>query len=200
MRFPVVLFFLLFTANIVAQHGDIESWLNWRMEKDSVFADSVASPLLPEHRTSFTGLKYFDYNPYYAVRAYFEANLGEPFSMPTTTERTPLYRVFGYLHFSLFDSVYALPVYQNMELKNRPGYEYYLFLPFTDFSNAEETYGGGRYIDLKIVKGDHWDIDFNKSYNPYCAYNSRYSCPIPPIENHLNLRVEAGVLKFDKEY
>jgi len=200
MKISLVLFFLIITSCLTAQHGDEESWNTWRMEKDSVFADSVASPLIPEHRMDFNGLKYFDYNPYYAVLAFFEENMGEPFSMLTTTDRTPLYRIYGYLHFTLLDSMFSLPVYQNLELKNKPGYEDYLFLPFTDLTNAEETYGGGRYIDLKIIKGDHWDIDFNKSYNPYCAYNSRYSCPIPPIENHLNIRVEAGVLKFDKEY
>jgi uncharacterized protein (DUF1684 family) len=200
MKISLFLVFLLFTSYSTAQHGDEESWMSWRMEKDSVFADSVASPLLSEHRTDFNGLKYFDYNPYYAVLAFFEVNMGEPFSMPTTTERTPLYRVYGYLHFTLLDSMFSLPVYQNLELKNKPGYADYLFLPFTDLTNAEETYGGGRYIDLKIMEGNQWKIDFNKSYNPYCAYNSRYSCPIPPIENHLNIRVEAGVLKFEKEY
>lgn len=200
MKFSILLIGIVFTQSLFAQYGNIDGWIAWRKEKDSVFADSISSPLLPEHRIEFSGLKYFEYNPYYSVRAYFESNMGEPFSMPTTTERTPLYRVFGYLHFSLFDSVYELPVYQNLELKNRPGYEDYLFLPFTDLTNAEETYGGGRYIDMKITEGDQWNIDFNKSYNPYCAYNSRYSCPIPPIENHINRRVEAGVLKFDKEY
>lgn len=200
MKFSLALFCVFLASFLSAQHGDVEAWMSWRIEKDSVFVDSIASPLLLEHRNEFSGLKYFDYNPYYAVRAFFETNLGEAFSMPTTTERTPLYRVYGYLHFSLFDSVYTLPVYQNLELKNKPGYEDYLFLPFTDLTNAEETYGGGRYIDLRITDGDQWSIDFNKSYNPYCAYNSRYSCPIPPIENHLKMRLEAGVLKFEKDY
>jgi uncharacterized protein len=172
----------------------------WRAEKDSVFSNPETSPLLPEHVAHFSGLNYFPFNADFLVLARFEAAEGEPFAMPTTTARTPMYRVFGYLHFLLSGTEYILPVYQNLELKNRPGYEDYLFLPFTDLTNAEETYGGGRYIDMRISTESHWEIDFNKSYNPYCAYNSKYSCPIPPMENHLNLRVEAGVLKYDKDY
>ncbi len=174
--------------------------ISWKAEKDSAFRNPETSPLLPEHVEHFEGLKYFPLNKSFKVMARFEPVSGEPFAMPTTTTRTPLYRVFGLLHFTLLDSSFVLPVYQNLELKSRPGYEDYLFLPFTDLTNAEETYGGGRYIDMRISAEEYWEIDFNKSYNPYCAYNSKYSCPIPPLENHLNLRVEAGVLKYDKDY
>jgi uncharacterized protein (DUF1684 family) len=71
-----------------------------------------------------------------------------------------------------------------------------LFLPFLDNTNGDTTYGGGRYIDLRIPEGDTIEIDFNKAYNPYCAYNSRYSCPIVPRENYLDTNIEAGVKKF----
>jgi uncharacterized protein (DUF1684 family) len=71
-----------------------------------------------------------------------------------------------------------------------------LFLPFTDLTSGVESYGGGRYIDMEVQKGNTWTIDFNKGYNPYCAYNEKYSCPIPPAENDLKVEVKAGVKKY----
>ena len=73
-----------------------------------------------------------------------------------------------------------------------------MFLPFLDNTNGEETYGGGRYIDLQFPEGGELVIDFNKAYNPLCAYNEKYSCPIVPLENYLELKVEAGVKAFEK--
>jgi uncharacterized protein (DUF1684 family) len=89
-----------------------------------------------------------------------------------------------------------LAIYQNVDLVNTAGYEDYLFIPFKDLTNGEDTYGGGRYLDLKIPEGETILIDFNRAYNPYCAYNHNYSCPIPPFENHLKVKIEAGVKKY----
>jgi len=83
-----------------------------------------------------------------------------------------------------------------VELKEDEGYEDYLFLPFTDATNGNETYGGGRYIDLSIPNGDQIVIDFNKAYNPYCTYNKKYSCPIVPSQNALDIEIFAGVKAF----
>ena len=79
-----------------------------------------------------------------------------------------------------------------------PEYSNHLFIPFNDITNGVETYDAGRYIDLEIPKGDTIIIDFNKAYNPYCAYNDGYSCPIPPEENNLEVEVKAGVMAFEK--
>ena len=79
-------------------------------------------------------------------------------------------------------------------------YKNHLFLPFTDLSNGEKSYTGGRFIDLEIPNSDVIVIDFNKAYNPYCAYSPDYSCPIPPAENHLNVNILAGVMKPKKEH
>jgi uncharacterized protein (DUF1684 family) len=81
---------------------------------------------------------------------------------------------------------------------NTEGLEDYLFLPFLDDTNGETTYGGGRYIDLRIPKGDSMEIDFNRAYNPYCVYNDKYSCPIVPRDNYIDLKVEAGLKMFEK--
>ena len=80
------------------------------------------------------------------------------------------------------------------------GYEDYLFLPFTDLTNGEETYGGGRYIDLSIPEGNTIQLDFNKAYNPYCTYNKKFSCPLVPSVNSIKTRVVAGVKDFKKGY
>jgi hypothetical protein len=105
---------------------------------------------------------------------------------------------YGIVTFNLKRNAYRLNVYQNQDLMKKEGYEDYLFLPFLDDTNGEESYGGGRYIDLRIPEGDEVVIDFNKAYNPYCAYNEKYSCPIVPRENYLDLKVEAGVKAFQK--
>ena len=87
-------------------------------------------------------------------------------------------------------------MYQNVDLNKKTGYEDYLFLPFSDLTCGKESYIGGRYVDMKIQKGKTWTIDFNKAYNPYCAYNYEYSCPIVPLENDLNIEILAGGNKF----
>jgi uncharacterized protein len=159
------------------------------------YADSATSPLKAEDRAHFKQLEHFAFDPAYCVQARFDRTKDAPaFAMKTTTAREPRYRTYGILHFTLNGVECALPVYEN-EVPH-PEYPGYLFLPFTDLTNGEETYGGGRYIDLQAPLGDTVTVDFNKAYNPYCAYNHKYSCPIPPKENHLLTHVKAGVLKF----
>ena len=112
--------------------------------------------------------------------------------MKTSTTRLSKERVFGILSFTIKGLNYSLKVYQSESsvLESSD----YLFLPYLDATNGITTYGGGRYLDLKIPKGDSIWLDFNKSYNPYCIYNERYSCPIVPIENLLPIKVDAGVM------
>ncbi|MCB0475507.1 MAG: DUF1684 domain-containing protein, partial [Flavobacteriaceae bacterium] len=98
--------------------------------------------------------------------------------------------------FELNGQSLKLHVYQNQELIKQAEYENHIFIPFTDLSSGNESYGGGRYIDLEIPRGDTLVIDFNKAYNPYCAYNHKYSCPIPPRENSLPVAIHAGVKAF----
>jgi len=117
--------------------------------------------------------------------------------MKTTTDRLPVYKLYATANFKLNGENFSLEIYQNEKLLLTPDYEDYLFLPFTDLTNGESSYGGGRYIDLLLPEGKSIIIDFNQSYNPYCAYNEKYSCPIPPKYNHLNVEVFAGVKKFD---
>jgi len=126
------------------------------------------------------------------VIAKFEYSKGKKFKMPTSTERTPIYRRYGFVYFEIAGQKCTLTVYQNMELIKKEGFKDYLFIPFKDATSGKESYGGGRYLDLRIPSSTAIVLDFNTCYNPYCAYSMRYSCPIPPAENTLNINIEAG--------
>jgi len=148
--------------------------------------------LQKEEIEHFLGLDYFLIDTSYLVTAKFKKDKGKRFKMPTTTERAPLYRRYGYVEFTLNGQLLKLTVYQNIQLKKQKDYKDYLFLPFRDQTSGNESYGGGRYLDLSKPATDTIRIDFNLSYNPYCAYSHRFSCPIPPAENTLSVPIHAG--------
>jgi hypothetical protein len=193
-------FTLLLTALSCAQGKEpIPGETEFQKEINAEYKDASTSPLKDKDHKNFKGLAFFKFDTTYVVRARFERTPEEtPFQMKTTTERLPIYVKYGIVTFNLKRNAYRLNVYQNQDLMKKEGYEDYLFLPFLDDTNGEESYGGGRYIDLRIPEGDEVVIDFNKAYNPYCAYNEKYSCPIVPRENYLDLKVEAGVKAFQK--
>jgi uncharacterized protein (DUF1684 family) len=168
--------------------------IEYQKNLNKEYANSETSPLDSADLVKFSSLNFFSPGKEYVVTATFEKRKKmKKFKMKTSTDRKPEYVIYGEVHFILKGISFKLSVYQNVELSKKPGFEKYLFLPFTDLTNGETTYGGGRYIDLKIPDGKELVIDFNQAYNPYCAYAHRYSCPIPPAENFLNIKVEAGV-------
>lgn len=123
------------------------------------------------------------------------------FSMETSGAVKKVFRIYGVLHFSINDTAVKLNIYQSQALMNTDEYEDHLFLPFTDLTSGEETYDAGRYLDLKTgdIVNDKVVIDFNKAYNPYCAYvDGKYNCPIPPRENQLEVAIHAGEMSFSK--
>nr|WP_297786148.1 DUF1684 domain-containing protein [uncultured Allomuricauda sp.] len=174
--------------------------LEYQKEQNESFKDPDSSPLPDKYRKDFDGLDFFAPDTTYIVKARFERTPdAEPFLMPTTTDRRSQEVVYGIAHFTLNGKEHQLEVYQSLGLMDDEAYEDYLFLPFLDNTNGEETYGGGRYIDLTIPKGDTLIIDFNKAYNPYCVYNKKYSCPLVPRQNYLRTNVRAGVKNFKKD-
>lgn len=196
-RLILFLLFVLMNALVInAQVSDNSYSKDIKKErkaKDLEFRDSEKSPLASNEIQQFKGLKYFKPNQTFRVTAkLIKEEVPDTILMKTTTERLPVYIVYGKAYFTINDSNYTLTVYRNVGLMNKPGYEDYLFLPFTDKTNGEETYGGGRYVDARITSGDSIIIDFNRAYNPYCVYSKKYSCPIPPNENHLKVRIIAG--------
>ncbi|WP_308444060.1 DUF1684 domain-containing protein [Gillisia lutea] len=146
-------------------------------------------------------MDFFKIDTNYVVEAQFVRTPAEaPFTMPTSTDRLPLYVKYGEAYFTIHGKKLKLNIYQSQQLSTNPEYFDYLFLPFTDETNGETSYGGGRYIDLKLPLGKIIEIDFNKAYNPYCAYSGRYSCPIPPKENDLKVKIPVGVKKYGNKH
>ena len=174
-----------------------DSVLAYQKHLSSEFQDPEKSPLLEKDLKDFKGLDFFPVNEKFFVVAKFVQTPNErPFEMPTTTTRKPVYVKYGEAHFELDGKKVKLDIFQSLDYKKINPKA--LFLPFTDLTSGVESYGGGRYLDLEIPENEFIVIDFNKAYNPYCAYNHKYSCPIPPAQNDLPLEIKAGVKKFKK--
>lgn len=172
---------------------------DWQREQNADFKDASKSPLKAKDRKSFKTLDFFPVDSTFSVKATLKRTPDSDwFLMQTTTDRVSNKRIYGMLEFILNGKNYELAVYQGQDLMTQKGFEDYLFLPFMDNTNGETTYGGGRYLDLRIPEGNSLQIDFNKAYNPYCAYNEKYSCPIVPRDNYLDMEVKAGVKAFKK--
>ena len=162
-------------------------------------SQSIATGLRPRDekgcRANFKKLEFYDIDSEFVVQAkldWFEKD--SVFEMKTTTARLAKYRRSGVATFIIDGNELELVFYQNVKGATNPLYKDYYFLPFKDNTNGEESYGGGRYIDLIIDIGSaDAQINFNVAYNPYCAYNDRYSCPIVPSENYINIEIKAGV-------
>lgn len=185
---------MLLGLSVSAQHPVIKENMMYRKELNSKYVNPETSPLKKEDIPKFGGLPFFNIDTNYAVIARLVLDtVDAPFEMKTTTDRLPVYDLYAVAYFELNGEEFKLNLYRGQKLKKKDEYYDYLFVPFTDLTNGEETYGGGRYLDLPIPAGELITLDFNKAYNPYCFYNKKYSCPIPPKENFLDIRIEAGV-------
>ncbi|GAB3915113.1 DUF1684 domain-containing protein [Larkinella knui] len=162
-------------------------------------ADFLKSPKSPLKKEDFKKLSFYEPDSLYRVEATVQRTpTAEPFELPTYDGQKKTYVSYALLTFRLKGKTCRLTLYRSLQLARLPQYRDYLFLPFKDASNGRETYGGGRYMDLRVgdIKDGKIALDFNKAYNPYCAYSDGYACPIPPKENHLTLAVEAGEKQF----
>lgn len=148
-------------------------------------------------------IRFYKPNPVYAIQANVErVKDTATFQMPTYDGQARPYRKYAILHFRLQGQLYQLEAYQSLRLLTDPEHTDHLFVPFKDLTNYEATYGGGRYLDLSVkdIHENQLMLDFNKAYNPYCAYSSGYSCPIPPEENQLKIMIPAGEMIFEKKH
>lgn len=169
----------------------------FQTELNAEYADAKTSPLLPEDFKKFHTLEYYPANEkFFVVAKFIRTENEQPFEMKTSTDRRPVYVKYGEAHFNIDGQDFQLNLYRNIELSKKEQYKDYLFLPFSDLTCGNESYIGGRYIDMKIPKGDTIVIDFNTAYNPYCAYSYKYSCPKVLLENDLKIAIRAGVKKF----
>jgi uncharacterized protein (DUF1684 family) len=196
-------YILLLVVLLQSSFGFSQEKFNWataqkfQQELNKEYANRDSSPLMAEDLATFKGLDFYPINKKFFVNAHFVRTPKEkPFKMKTSTNRMPVYIKYGEVHFEIDGQKCKLNVYQDLELIQNPKYKDDLFLPFFDATSGKESYIGGKYIDLKIPKGNTIAIDFNTSYNPYCAYSYRYSCPKVPLENDLKVAIRAGVKKF----
>jgi len=176
----------------------IQEIQKYRYEENIKFADKKTTALTKKDFRKFSALDFFPIDFNYRIEAKFDLRKDPMlFEMQTTTDRKPLYKAYGIATFKLNDTTYTLQVYQDQELIVKPEYKDHLFVPFVDKTSGNESYGGGRYLDVRQPKDGVIVLDFNKAYNPYCAYNYKYSCPIPPRENHLDVAIKAGIKAFE---
>lgn len=158
------------------------------------YANDATSPLSADAKKKFKGIHFFPVDVQYVVTAKFTRTEGEKvFEMPTSGSISKQYVKFGEARFTIQQKEYKLNVYQSISLASQRQYRDYLFIPFRDATSGKETYGGGRYIDITIPQTNTVVINFNKAYQPYCAYTEGYNCPIPPRENFVPVKIEAGV-------
>ena len=189
--------FLILSTSISFAQDLIQTSKQFQDQLNKEYADQEKSPLEKSDLAIFTSLDFFPINEKFILEATFvKTQDAKIFKMKTSTNRLPKYKKYAEIIFKINAVEYKLNVYQNIDLIKKAGFEEYLFLPFSDLTCGIESYIGGRYIDLKKPKANHITIDFNKAYNPYCAYNHNFSCPIVPLENTLNTAIIAGVKKF----
>ncbi len=182
---------------------DVERWReeleSKRTEKDDFFAEHPQSPIPPEEREEFDGLEYFEPDATYRVTATVERHDDpEVVLMDTTAGREMRYLRVATLEFELnrddedlADGSYELAAYQLESPNEEP-----LFVPFRDKTTGQQSYEGGRYMELSpdrdLDSGDELVVDFNLAYTPFCAYSETFDCPLPPEENWLEITIPAG--------
>ncbi len=199
MKISILIVILFFSSFGISQNNNdsIKEIEEYQASENEEFSNSETTILDSLDFKDFKALEFYPIDLKYRIEAKFIRTPNEkPFLMPTTTDRLPEYVKYGEAHFTIDDKPLKLALYKSTKPYDDPKYKDYLFLPFTDYTSGDGSYGGGRFLDTWIPDGDIILLDFNKSYNPYCAYNKRYSCPIPPKENDLLVRIEAGVKDF----
>jgi uncharacterized protein len=181
------------TANMSIDEANAAEIVNYRKEKLEEFIKSPRTPLDTEAKRAL--LSYYNFDPAYICKCKFEAEQKKEVTVfKTSSKQDADYIKYGKATCQLRDTTIVLSLYLSVRLMSNPAYKDYLFIPFKDHTNGESTYGGGRYMEarLKDIVDNKITLNFNKAYNPWCAYADGFSCPIPPKENHLNLSIFAG--------
>ncbi|PKB80423.1 MAG: hypothetical protein BZY88_08710 [SAR202 cluster bacterium Io17-Chloro-G9] len=163
---------------------------DFRKQKDEFFAQGHGSPLEHDQQRDFSGLDYFPENPSLRFEVDPERfDNPEEVRMTTSTGDIAEFRRWGQVRFFVDGQIAELALYQDI-------HQGHLFVPFTDATSGTDTYGAGRYLDPVLLEDGRVSVDLNYAYNPYCAYNDHWSCPIPPAENHLAVPIHAGEKNF----
>ena len=193
--------FLIFSLflNSQTKKENLHKIKEFQTNLNAEYLNPKESPLRGDNLKNFKKHPFFPIDLKYRVKAKFvKTENPVPFELPTSSGKFKQYQEFGKADFELDGKEYSLTIFQSLDLMKMEKYKDHLFLPFRDETNGKETYGGGKYLDLRIPEGDEIVIDFNQSYQPYCAYNAfDYNCPIVPEQNKLPVRIEAGVMYED---
>lgn len=196
MRILSIFLLLLFCTDTFAQTEYISDAAQYRAQKHENLKNDPFGPLRSDQVDM---LRYYEVDPTFVIPADVEILFGQrKFRMPTYDGSSTEYIRFAKLKFKVNEQIHGLTAYKNIGLLQNPKYKDYLFVPFLDQTNGNDTYEGGRYVELSAaaIKDGRIIIDFNKAYNPYCAYSNGYRCPVPPVENHLKTAIFAGEKKY----
>lgn len=189
MRYIIYLLLVLGCGSKMQDGFSNEQIKEFRANKDKAFIEETWSPLTVESRMGFKGLNYFPISQAWAVKAtYQEAEHIDTILMSTSTDELRTAIRPGKLVFTVQGKEQTLWVFQFIEPKASES----LFVPFRDETNGVESYELGRYVEVLAAKSGSYLIDFNMAYNPYCAYNYDYSCPLVPYYNTLTVPITAG--------
>lgn len=169
---------------------------DYQTELNKHYLNPNTTPLKGDEIAKFKGIQFFPIQEKYRVKANFTfLTNGEIVKFPTSAQKIQTYKEYGTIDFEIDNQPLTLTLYQFYPISKQS--QHSLFLPFTDETSGDTSYGGGRYLDINITEINQENntvfIDFNKAYNPYCAYSSHYSCPIPPANNFLPIEINAGV-------
>lgn len=192
------LLFLLLTSFTIPFLDDYEmEIIQFRHDLNADYMNPEKSPLDEDLRDKFRkagGHPFFEIDKNYRIEAKFKKHIDTlTVKIPTSSERMAVFDKYGEASFIMNGKEYTVTIHQSHRSREMEEYKDWLFFMFTDLTNGEETYGGGRYIDLRIPEGETIIIDFNKAYHPYCAFTYGYSCPVPPKENFMNAPITAGI-------
>jgi uncharacterized protein (DUF1684 family) len=162
-----------------------------REHKDFSFRHDEDSPIPADRRAAFSGLRYFPPNPQLQLELPVEPADGSSLEIPTSDGSTRRYRRSGRVRFEIAGEQAELVLLSRED-------EHAFFLPFRDATSRKESYGAGRYLDVEPGHDGRVQVDFNLAYNPYCAYNDAFSCPLPPPENWLRVPIRAGEAAYPR--
>ena len=197
MKNLLFLFVLLTSFTIHTLDEYQKEIIQFRQALNADYMSPEKSPLDSTLREKFRqagGHPFFEINKNYRVEAKFKRHIDTlTVEIPTSSERMAIFDKYGEATFTLNGKEYTVTIHQSHRSREMEAYKDWLFFMFTDLTNGEETYGGGRYIDLRIPEGETIIIDFNKAYHPYCAFTYGYSCPVPPRENFMEDEITAGI-------
>jgi uncharacterized protein len=192
VRIVLLFFCVIAFISVNAQSEDslIAEIKEFQEELNEHYTNKETSPLKKKERKQFEGHRFFEIDLNYRVFAKVHI-LHDPDTivMPTSAGTEKKYLRYAELRFRINGEDCVLIAYE----RAKTGSQNYLFLPFRDKTTGTDSYGGGKYLDIEIPSTDQIVLNFNLAYNPYCAYTTGWFCPLPPDENTLKVRIEAGL-------